>query len=303
MRKKVGIVITTYNQTVLLKKCLSSLKNKTDYKEYKVVLVDDSGKGEIAKEISKKFPWVNVLINDKNLGCSKSFNCGANWLKENYSPDYYLWLNDDAEIIQKNWLSEMVRVGEKNPGVGEIGCKIVYPDGSFQGIGGYMRGWRIESLGDVDRKEVFEVDHFMGAVMLIKKEVVEKIGFMDEIYTPYLLEDTDYFLRARKEGFKALMVPQVTVVHNKGKSINTLVNRKSLYNRFKNDIIFSKRHLRFKDKVFRIFVYLPMVAIFGKKSDQGGLKLNNFYLKKGFLINLSYLIKAYFRGFFGRQKN
>ena len=51
MKEKVGIVITTYNQTVLLKKCLTSLKNKTDYKEYFVVLVVDSGTGKIGKEI------------------------------------------------------------------------------------------------------------------------------------------------------------------------------------------------------------------------------------------------------------
>ena len=164
-----------------------------------------------------------------------------------------------------------------------------------------MKGWKIESLGNVNRKKVFEVDHFMGAVMLIKKEVVEKIGFMDEVYTPYLLEDTDYCLRAQKVGFKVLMIPHVKVAHNKGKSINTLVNRKSLYNRFKNDITFSRRHLKFNDKIFRIFIYLPMVAIFSKKADEDELRFRNFCIRKGFLVNIGYLIKAYFVGFFGRR--
>lgn len=294
MKKKVGIIITTYNQTVLLKKCLTSLKNKTDYGGYSVVLVDDSGSGKIGKEISEKFPWVKVLINKENLGCSKSFNVGANWLLENYSPDYYLWLNDDAEIIQKDWLGEMIKIGEKNPRAGVLGCKIVYPNGDFQSVGGYMNGWKIERFGDRDGKEAFEVDHIMGAVMLIKKEVVEKIGFLDEVYTPYLLEDTDYCLRAKKGGFRVFSVPSVRVAHNKGKSINSLVNQKSLYNRFKNDITFSRRHLKFKDKMFRIFVYLPMVAIFSKSSDEDELKFRNFRLKKGFLVNIVYLIKAYF---------
>ncbi len=53
---KVAIVICTYNQEKLLEKCLSSLQSKTDYKNYKVFLVDDSGKGEIGKKIDKKFP-------------------------------------------------------------------------------------------------------------------------------------------------------------------------------------------------------------------------------------------------------
>jgi O-antigen biosynthesis protein len=300
MKKKVGIVITTYNQTILLKKCLESLKKVTDYKEYSVVLVDDSGHGKIGKEISKKFPWVKVLINKKNLGCSKSFNIGANWLLKNSSPDYYLWFNDDAEIIQKNWLSEMVKIGEKDPKAGIIGCKIIYPDGRFQSLGGYMEGWKIEKAKDTRKKKVFEVDHIMGAVMLIKKEVVEKIGFLDKIYSPFLLEDTDYCLRAKEAGFKVLSVPSVEVAHNKGKSINTIVSRKSLYNRFKNDITFSRRHLKFKDRVFRIFVYLPMLAVFSKKTDEAELKFRNFYIKKGFLINIAYLIKAYFVGFLSR---
>ena len=77
--KKVGIVIGTYNQTTLLDKCLKSIAS-TDYDNIMVVVVDDSGTSKIGKQIAIKFPWVKVIYNNKNLGCSKSFNISSNIL-------------------------------------------------------------------------------------------------------------------------------------------------------------------------------------------------------------------------------
>ena len=63
--------------------------------------------------------------------------------------------------------------------------------------------------------------------------------------------------------------------------------------RFKNDIIFSRRHLKGWNKFFRIFIFLPMVAVFRKSTDEDKLKFKNFRLRKGFLVNLYYLILAF----------
>ena len=286
---KVAIVTSTYNQAELLKICLLTLKKNTDYKNYRVYIVDDSGKGTVGKEIRGVFPWVDVTINNKNLGFSKTNNIGIKRALKEYNPDYVLLLNDDTEIIQGNWLKKIVEVGEEDKKIGILGCKIIYPDGTLQNIGGYIRKWEIvKELKD--KKDIFEVDHVMGAFLMIKKEVIKKIGILDEIYSPYLLEDTDYCLRTKKNGFKVVSVPSVVIVHKKGKSIDSLKDKKKLFIRFKNDIIFSARHLVFSDALFRIFVYLPLVAILKKKRDEDALRLKNFKLRGDFLINLVFYL-------------
>lgn len=289
-QKKVAIIITTYNQDILLKKCISSLKEKTNYKNYRIFFVDDSGKRKIAKEIKKMFGDVDVAINSKNLGFSKANNIGIKRAIKSYNPDYVLLLNDDTEIIQRDWLKKMINVGESDKNIGILGCRILYPDRKLQNIGGYIRKWEIvKELKD--RKDVFDVDHVMGAFMMIKRDVIRKIGLLDEIYSPFLLEDTDYCLKAKEEGFKLKSVGNVQIIHHKGKSIDSLKNKRVMFIRFKNDMIFSFKRLKFGDALFRVFIYLPMVAMFKKKNDEAELKFENFELRKDFPINIGlYLI-------------
>lgn len=291
--KKIAIIISTYNQEKLLEICIDSLVKKVKYKNYKIYLVDDSGFGKIGKNIKKKFKFVNVIINKKNLGFSKSNNLGITEAINNYNPDYFLLLNDDAEIIQGDCLKKMIKIGENDGRIGVLGGKIVYPDLSLQNMGGYLKGWEIKKETDENKKKIFEVDHVMGAFFMIKKEVIEKIGLLDEIYSPYLLEDTDYCLRAKGYGYKIMIVPDVMVVHKKGKSIDTLNTAKKFFVRFKNDIAFSLRHMSLKNSLFRVFVYLPLVAILMKKNDIDELNLRNFVVRKDFILNLIMLFLSY----------
>ena len=290
---RVAIITSTFNQKKLLEISLSSVLKKTNYKNYKIFVIDDSGKGEIGKKIKKNFKKVDVIINKENKGFSKSNNLGIKRASKICNPDYFLLLNDDIEIIDKNWLKKMVKVGESYNKIGILGCKIVYPNGNLQNIGGYIRNWDIAKELNANKKKVFEVDHVMGAFMLIKKEVIKKSGFLDENYSPYLLEDTDYCINAKKAGFKIVSVPNVIIIHKKGKSIDSLKNKDILKVRMKNDIYFSKKNLKLKDKLFRIFIYLPMVAIFKKSKDEDSLNPKNFRLRKDFLRNLFIYIHSF----------
>lgn len=291
---KVAIIICSYNQEKLLGECLTSLKKKTDYKNYKVYLIDDSGFGKISDSISKNFKDIEIIINKANLGFSKSNNLGIKKALRDYNPEYILLLNDDCEIIEKDWLTKLVKAGEEDKKIGILGCKILYPDKTLQNLGGYLKGWNILLESNEDTKDKFEVDHVMGACLMIKREVIDKIGLLDEIYSPYLLEDTDYCLRAKESGFKIMSLPYVKVIHKKGKSIDSLEDKKRLLVRFKNDIIFSKKHLKGFNKFFRIFVYLPLVAVFKKKKDSGKLRMNNFAIRRKFIRNLYLWFIAFF---------
>jgi len=290
---KVAIITSTFNQEKLLQISLSSFLKKTNYKNYKIFLVDDSGKGEIGKKIKKKFKKVDVTINKKNLGFSQSNNIGIKQAIKVFNPDYFLLLNDDIEVLDKDWLKKMVLEGERDPKRGILGCKIVYPDGNLQNIGGYIKNWEIAKELNGNKKKVFEVDHVMGAFMLIKKEVINKSGLLDENYSPYLLEDTDYCINVKKNGFKIVSVPFVSIIHKKGKSIDSLKNKDILRVRMKNDIYFSKKNLKGRNKFFRIFIYLPMVAVFKKSKDEDSLNPKNFRLRKDFLRNLFIYLRSF----------
>lgn len=285
--KKVAIIISSNNPGIFLLDCLKSLEN-TSY-PYKIFLVNDSGK-PLEINISK---FIEVINTKGNTGFSKAYNAGIKRALK-WKPDYVLLLNDDTEVIEDDWLDLLVECGEQDKDIGILGCNLIYPDGKMQNLGGYMKGWQITKELKPYIEKPFEVDHIMGALMLIKKEVIEEIGLLDEIFNPYLLEDTDYCLRARLRGFKVLSVPNVKIIHKKGKSVDKQANYKRMFIRFRNDIIFSNRHLSFKNKLFRIFIYLPLVAIFRKRHDEDSLKIKNFRLRKEFLINLFLLMCAYF---------
>jgi GT2 family glycosyltransferase len=225
---KVAIITSTFNQLELLQKCLNSLKKKTDYSNFKVFVIDDSGLGEIGNSIKKEFKWVDVIINKENLGFSKSNNRGIKIAIENYNPDYFLLLSDDTEIIEKNWLKKMVEVSESDKKIGIVGCKVIYPDGSLQWFfsNGKIHFDRVnKKLKDEKSTEVIkEVGDVIGACFLIKKEVIEKIGLLDEKFSPAYGEDTDFCYRARKKGFKLFYVGTVKIIHYGSRSTKTVFN-------------------------------------------------------------------------------
>jgi GT2 family glycosyltransferase len=290
-KSKIAIIICSYNQEKLLEICLKSLKKKTLYKNYKVYFVDDSGTGKIAEAIRGKFKWIDVTINKKNLGFAGSNNIGIKKAMKEYKPQYVLLLNDDCEMVDRKWLTKMIDAGEKDKNIGILGCKIIYPDGSLQNIGGLFKKGEIEKILKYKKNSIFEVDHVMGACFLIKKQVIEKIGLLDERYNPYLLEDTDYCLRAKEKGFSIKTVSSATIIHKKGKSIDSQDNKERMRVRFKNEIIFSKRHLKGKEKLFRIFIRMPLVGLFKKKKDTDELKFKNLVLRKEFLRNIMLYLK------------
>jgi len=290
---KVAIIILTCNQKKLMEETISSVIKKTNYKNYRIFLIDNGSEDRHDLLVREKFPEIDVTRNKKNLGFSKANNIGIKKSSKWYNPSYFLLLNDDMEINDKDWLKKMILVGENEKNAGIIGCQLLYPDGTLQNVGGYLEKWRLTNITKFKKDEILDVDHFMGACILIKKEVVERIGVLDEIFTPFLLEDSDYFLRAKKAGYSVKIVTSAKMIHKKSKTVGTFSNRKHMFSRFKNDIVFSLRHMKTKDFLFRIFIYLPMVSLFKKKKDLDKLEFKNFKIRKRVIENIFLLFGAY----------
>ncbi len=236
---KVAIITTTFNQQKLLGKCLASLK-KTNYNNYKVYFLDDSGMGKIGKYIKKRFRLVDVTTNKENFGYSISNNILIKKALKQYNPDYILHIDDDTEIIERDWLIKMINIAESDDEIGIVGCKIVHPDGSLQW---FFKNNKINFLKNRNKEKetretygVKDIRDVIGACFLIKKEVIQKIGLFDEKFSPVYGEETDYCLRASKKGFRLVYVGNTKLIHHGGSSTKDMFNEKIWFIKKRNAI-------------------------------------------------------------------
>ena len=290
MNKKVAIIISTYSQGKLLEKCIGSLKKLTSYKDYKIYLVDDSGKGKIGKEMKKKFKFINVIINKENLGCSKSYNLGMKEALKDYNPDYLVLLNDDLEFIDSKWLNKIIFHGEKNKWVGILGCRMIYPDKSLQWFAKKGKIYSFMKPGYFKKsKEMLKaqkVEEIIGSCYIIKKELTDIIGFWDEKFSPYYGEESDYSFRAAKKGYDFLYVGETEIIHHGASSTKNLFNEKVWYIKKRNSIRLEWLNYNFKKIIKYSIIHFGSV-FFNRKDNE--LSLKNKIPKK-----LLLLCKAYF---------
>lgn len=280
------MIITTYSQEKLLIEFIDSLINITDYPFYKIYFIDDSGSGKIGEKIKKKFPSISVDANKENLGCSKSYNFGMKKAIEEYSPDYLLLLNDDMKIIDKNWLKKIIGVSENNPKSGIFGCRVVYPDNSLQWISENGKTKFYKKNGKFGLTEKMKknqkVSDIIGCCFLIKKKVINKIGFWDEGFSPAYGEETDYCFRAINMGFELMYVGETEIVHYGSSSTNKLDSEWVWFLKKRNAIRLEWKHYSFLKILF--FTVIHFGSVFSK---------NNLSISK----KLKLLLKAYLYNF------
>ena len=294
IQPKVTIIIVTYNSDLkLLRECLDSLKKVTDYNNYKVIISDNGSINGSNEMIKKDYKWVDLIENNANIYFAGGCNSAIKYALKKHNLDYVLLLNDDTKIVQSNWLKKIVKVGESDKKIGILGCKLIYPDGRLQHVGGFIKNWKITKITDFKEGSMFDVDHVMGAFMLIRKEVIETVGLFDEIFTPYLLDETDYCMRTKNAGFKIVSKTDIKIIHHKGVTIDRDSELKRNYVRLKNDIIFSLINMKLHYGFIRVFFYLPLVAFFKKKDEKGNVTVKNAKLKDNFFKNVVILIKGY----------
>ncbi len=223
--KKLTISIVNYNAGKYLLSCLDSLEKVQSELEFDVFVVDNASIDGSLEKAKNKYPSNNYISNKENLGFGKAHNLV---LKKTETP-YLLTLNPDC-IVPGKTLSHMVKFMDENPEVGISTCRVEKSDGSLDIAShrGFPTPWasflyyflkndRLYHLTDRDFNKIHEVDSVVGAFMLIRKSVLDKIGYFDEDYFLYG-EDIDFCFRAKHEGFKIMYVPEVKVIHEKGVS-------------------------------------------------------------------------------------
>jgi len=193
-----------------------------------------------------------IIKNEKNYGFAGGNNIGMRYSLKALNPDYVLLLNNDT-VVDKDFLTELIKVAESDERIGIAGCKLINPDGQVQYIGDYMGpyfheylrpycnkikilrflcnkifGYRLTTDAIAQLNEILELDEVCGAAMLVKCKIIEKIGLLDEDFFPGYGEETDWCYRARMSGFKVIYNPNAVVIHY-GESTSKKLESNYLY--------------------------------------------------------------------------
>ena len=265
-QKNVHIIVLNWNGRDDTLECLKSLQ-QINYDNYKIIVVDNGSEDGSVFEIKKNFPEMKIIENKRNLGFAGGNNIGMKYAVENEA-DYVLLINNDT-TVDKNFLSELVEMGESDKKIGAVGSKIYFHSepNRIWFAGGKVNWLKNKGthlgLDEIDNGQydkIREVDYLTGCCLLIKREVIEKIGVLAEDYFLYY-EDTDFSARVKNAGYKIMYVPKSKIYHKISRSTKP-GSPSYIYYHVRNGLVMAKRNGSFLSK---IILYLYCVFLFLKQ--------------------------------------
>lgn len=208
-----SIIIVSWNGRLYLGACLDAALAQIDTGD-ELIVVDNGSTDGSAALVRERYPDVRLIERERNQGYAGGANLG---LRTARGQSLFL-LNQDV-VLQDGALAAMSEA-LRDPAVGVVGCKVLYPDGTVQHAGGVIHWPRAvahhHGVGqpDDDRWDrVQDVDYVTGAAWGFRHEMLETVGALDPGFWPAYYEDTDYCFRARAAGLRVVYVPTAVAVH------------------------------------------------------------------------------------------
>ena len=225
-----SIIILNHNTKEILTNCLNSIKKYEDEVPLEVIVSDNASTDGSVQMINDDFKWVK-LVKGPNI----SFSNGNNRARNVVKGEYVLLLNSDT-LLHKNTLKKTIEYLENNEEVGALTCKLVLPDGSLDKdarrrfptpwisfdrlfLGNGSKYW----YEDIPANKIHEVDTIQGAFFLTRKEILDRVGWLDEKFV-FDGEDLDLSYQIRKLGYKIVYYPEVSITHLKKATRNKLTD-------------------------------------------------------------------------------
>lgn len=219
---RVSIVILNWNSYRDTIECIESLR-KVNYSNYQILVVDNGSTDDSVKMIRGKFPDVNLIENEKNLGFAGGNNVG---IERSLKSDakYVMLLNQDT-MVDSEFLKELVNVGESDSKIGAVQSKILKTESpelidSLGQVWFPLRGPKDSKLGQSDHSSPATVQEIFGAcaaAVLLRGEVLSKVGLFDELFF-CVFEDVDLSWRVRLAKYRIVLAPKSIVYHKRGLS-------------------------------------------------------------------------------------
>lgn len=223
----VSIIIPNKDSIEDLNKCISSILKST-YTNYEIIIVENNSENKetfnFYEKIEKEYKNIHVFNYDKKgFNFSKINNFGRKFAKG----DYLLLLNNDIEIINENWLEEMIGICQQE-NVGIVGAKLLYSDNTVQhagvviGVGG-VAGHIHKNINDSDPgyfSRAVIINNFSAvtaACLLVKARIFDEVGGLDETLE-VAFNDVDFCMKVREKGYTVVYTPFAKLYHFESKS-------------------------------------------------------------------------------------
>jgi GT2 family glycosyltransferase len=258
----VSVVIPNRNAFPLISGILKGLSQGTDYPNLEIIVIDNGSSDPEVLSLYESFANGQIPfradIESKAFNFSHAINRGVAIANGSLA----LLLNNDIEIVDRDWLKEMVSCFDYG-GTGIVGCKLLYPDQTIQhagviaGLGGYAGHWFIGREagfpGPMGRLRVRQsLSVVTAACMLVSKACWDATGSLDEEVFPIAYNDVDFCLRAVEKGFRVVWTPFATLIHHESASRGSDETKENIerFNRDKESL--RKRHRTdlFEDRAF-----------------------------------------------------
>lgn len=272
----ISVCILTYQVRDLLRDCLNSLYENTSA-TYEIIVIDNGSNDGTVQMLQQEFPEVHLEVNDCNAGYTRPMNQA---LRQGLGR-YLLQLNPDT-LMLPNALDRLTAFLDANSGVGICCPKVLNRDRTLQKQcrRGEPRPWAVISyftglaalfpnskffgeylMSYMDEDQAHPVASVSGSCMLIRRAVIEQIGYLDECFFAYQ-EDADFCTRAREAGWQVYYVPDSQIIHYGGMGGSRVEPYRSIFEWHKSYFLFYRKHLA-KDYFF-LLNWLYYLAMFLK---------------------------------------
>jgi hypothetical protein len=253
----VSIVITTYNSRDYLKICIDSIKNNTPKYSREMIVVDDASTDGTQELVQKQYPEINYIRNSENIGYVRSNNIGIRASKGRY----VLCLNNDALVLD-GAINKLIDFMEINKNAGADGPKLLNSDKTiqlqcrrsfpapmsslyyFSGLSSLFPKNKLFGkylLTYLDDKSTMEVDCLCGAAMVVRRDVLDKVGLMDESFFMYG-DDIDWCYRIKQAGWKIYYVPEAEMIHYGGRGGSRKQSYRNIFEFYRAMTVYYRKH-------------------------------------------------------------
>lgn len=282
--KLVSIITINYKNSAVTNQLIASLKQLT-WQWIEIIIVDNGSDPKEVELLDLSLANTKLIRSEENLGFAGGNNLGIKEAKGKY----ILLLNNDTEV-EKSFIEPMVKRLENSPSIGAVSPKIRFyfnPDiiqyAGFTKMNRYTLqmhaiGYKQKDIGQLD--EARETHFAHGCAMMVKKDVIEKVGLMREEYFLYY-EEHDWSMQIKSAGYTIWYEPASLVMHKESISVKKNSTLKTYYlNR--NRLLFMRLNFKLKDKI------LPILYIAFLSAPKNTL---------GFIFKHKYdHLKAYWKG-------
>lgn len=242
----VSIIIPTHNGLSLLSRCIDTIKKKSSYSNYEILIVDNRSddratleyidylaKNGVAQILKYNFPFNYSAIN----------NFAANIAKG----EFFCLMNNDIEVISEGWLEEMVSQAAR-PNIGAVGGMLYYPNNTIQhagvlvgmgGVAGHLYAGSLRGTQGYKYRAclVQNLSAVTAACLMVKASIYWEVGGLDEKNLAVAFNDVDFCLRVKERGYRNLWTPFAEFYHHESAS-RGLDDRGEKLQRFQREITF-----------------------------------------------------------------